>query len=56
MRLTQDGKTKWGTWREYTSQGKNIQLRDWVTALEMDGIDAKAIQNAYVAMDMANAK
>jgi len=56
IRLTQDGKYKLGTWREYTSQGKNVQLRDWVAVLEMDGIEAKAIQAVYAILDGANAK
>lgn len=40
-----------GTWREDKEKGKNIQLRDWVTALELDGIEAKAIQEAYLKLD-----
>ncbi|KAL2195725.1 hypothetical protein P885DRAFT_40034 [Corynascus similis CBS 632.67] len=40
-----------GTWREDKEKGKNIQLRDWVTALELDGIEAKAIQQAYLNLD-----
>ncbi|KAK4194198.1 hypothetical protein QBC40DRAFT_40115 [Triangularia verruculosa] len=50
--LTQDGKTpRLGTWREDKEKGKNIQLRDWVTVLEMDGRDMKALQEAYVKLD-----
>ena len=54
-RLTADGKTKWGTLRE-NIQGKNIQLRDWVTALEMERVDIESMQDAYMKLDTANAK
>ncbi|KAK1834649.1 transcription initiation factor TFIID component TAF4 [Podospora conica] len=49
-RLTQEPKTRWGTWRE-NIQGKNIQMRDWVTVLEMDGKDQPALQVAYSKLD-----
>lgn len=50
--LTQDGKApRLGTWREDKEKGKSIQLRDWVTVLEMDGRDIKAVQEAYVKLD-----
>jgi len=50
--LTQDGKIpRLGTWREDKEKGKNIQLRDWVTILEKDGRDVKAIQDAYIKLD-----
>lgn len=45
-----------GTWREDKEKGKNIQLRDWVTALEMDGIEARAIQDAYMKLDSSTPK
>ena len=45
-----------GTWREDKEKGKNIQLRDWVTALEMDGIEAKSIQDAYMKLDASGPK
>lgn len=54
-RLTLDGKTRWGTWRE-NHQGKNIQLRDWVTVLEMDKAHFRAMQNAYAKLDSSNTK
>jgi ribosomal protein S11 len=51
-RLTKDGKYKLGSWREYTSsQGKNVQLRDWVAALDMDGLDPRSRQAAYAKLD-----
>lgn len=49
--LTQDGLNRLGNWREDGDKGKGIQLRDWVTALELDAIDAKAIQDAYMKLD-----
>lgn len=45
-----------GTWREDKEKGKDIQLRDWVTALEMDGIEARAIQDAYLKLDSSGPK
>jgi len=50
-RPTKDGKYKIGNWREYTSQGKNVQLRDWVAALDMDGLDPRSRQAAYAKLD-----
>ena len=45
-----------GTWREDKEKGKNVQLRDWVTALEMDGIEPRAIQDAYLKLDSSAPK
>ncbi|KAK4154457.1 hypothetical protein C8A00DRAFT_14402 [Chaetomidium leptoderma] len=45
-----------GTWREDKEKGKNIQLRDWVTALEMDGIEIRAMQEAYLKLDSSGPK
>jgi len=45
-----------GTWREDKEKGKSIQLRDWVTALEMDGLEAKAVQDAYMKLDSSAPK
>jgi hypothetical protein len=45
-----------GTWREDKEKGKNIQLRDWVTVLELDGIEIKAIQEAYLKLDSSTPK
>ncbi|KAL1881133.1 hypothetical protein VTK73DRAFT_4810 [Phialemonium thermophilum] len=50
-RLTAEGRYRLGNWREDGDKGKGIQLRDWVTALELDGIDIKAIQEAYIKLD-----
>ncbi|KAK0652090.1 hypothetical protein B0T16DRAFT_405381 [Cercophora newfieldiana] len=54
VRPTLEGRTQWGKWRD-SIMGKNIQLRDWVTALEMDGSGTKTIQDAYLKLD-ASAK
>jgi hypothetical protein len=45
-----------GTWREDKEKGRNIQLRDWVTALEMDGHEVKSIQDAYNKLDASGPK
>jgi len=45
-----------GTWREDKEKGRGIQLRDWVIALEMDGIEIKAIQDAYLKLDSSGPK
>lgn len=56
MRPTLDSRTRLGGWRENV-QGKNIQLRDWITVLEMDGLDVvKAVQDAYLKLDSTNTK
>ena len=49
--LTQEGRYRLGSLREDKEKGRNIELRDWVTALEFDGIDVRAIQSAYVRLD-----
>ncbi|KAK0626797.1 hypothetical protein B0T14DRAFT_511016 [Immersiella caudata] len=54
QRLTTEGRTLWGKWRD-SIMGRNIQLRDWVTALEMDGMETRTIQDAYMNLD-ASAK
>lgn len=50
-RLTQEGRNRLGMWREDGDKGKKVQMRDWVTALEKDGTDKKAIQAAYMKLD-----
>lgn len=40
-----------GAWREDKDKGKNVQLRDWVSALEEDGIEFRALQRAYNDLD-----
>ncbi|KAK3344703.1 hypothetical protein B0H65DRAFT_523903 [Neurospora tetraspora] len=48
---SENQKNRLGMWRENSDQGKNIQLRDWLVALEMDGIEVRAIQEAYTRLD-----
>lgn len=56
MALTTEGRNRLGTWREDKEKGKNIQLRDWITVLERDGREAKALQHAYINLDNSNPK
>ncbi|EON96241.1 putative tpa inducible protein [Phaeoacremonium minimum UCRPA7] len=55
-RLTQEGRHKLGTWREYSEKGKNVQLRDWVVVLERDGREKAALQFAYDKLDESEPK
>lgn len=54
VKLTLDGKQRLGTWRESSDKGKQIQLRDWLTVMEIDGLELKAIQDAYIKLDTAD--
>lgn len=56
LALTSEGRNRLGTWREDKEKGKNIQLRDWVTVLERDGREMKALQRAYMHLDASNPK
>ncbi|OLN87328.1 hypothetical protein CCHL11_03599 [Colletotrichum chlorophyti] len=49
--LTVEGRARLGNWREDKEKGKNIQLRDWIVALEGDAIELKALQIAYNKLD-----
>lgn len=49
--LTTEGRNRLGTWREDKEKGRNIQLRDWVVALERDGREVKALHHAYAHLD-----
>ncbi|KAI6778788.1 uncharacterized protein J7T54_007441 [Emericellopsis cladophorae] len=51
--LTTEGRNRLGTWREDKEKGKNIQLRDWVAALERDGRETAALQRAYIDLDLS---
>lgn len=51
--LTTEGRNRLGTWREDKEKGKNIQLRDWIIALERDGRESKALQRAYADLDLS---
>lgn len=51
LALTTEGRNRLGTWREDKEKGKNIQLRDWVVALERDGREVRALHHAYAHLD-----
>lgn len=53
MALTTEGRNRLGTWREDKEKGRKIQLRDWVVALERDGREARALQRAYMSLDLS---
>jgi hypothetical protein len=55
-RLTSDGARRLGTWREDKEKGRGIQIRDWVTVLEGDGREKKALQMAYACLDSSEPK
>lgn len=52
--MTTEGRNRLGTWREDKEKGRNIQLRDWVTVLERDGRESRALSAAYVRLDTSN--
>ncbi|PHH88116.1 hypothetical protein CDD83_7948 [Cordyceps sp. RAO-2017] len=54
--LTTEGRNRLGTWREDKEKGKMIQLRDWVSVLERDGRESKALSRAYVRLDASHPK
>lgn len=51
MPLTTESRTRLGNWREDKEKGRGIQLRDWVAALEADGVDGAVLQKAYDKLD-----
>ncbi|CAD6506024.1 BgTH12-06956 [Blumeria graminis f. sp. triticale] len=55
-RLTVDGARRLGTWREDREKGAGVQLRDWITVLEQDGHEKKALQIAYMNLDNSDPK
>ncbi|RDW85859.1 hypothetical protein BP5796_04184 [Coleophoma crateriformis] len=55
-KLTSEGARRLGTWREDHEKGKNIQLRDWITVLEDDGKEKRALQMAYALLDDSQPK
>lgn len=55
-RLTVDGARRLGTWREDKEKGMGIQIRDWITVLEEDGREKKALQMAYASLDQSDPK
>lgn len=54
--LTTEGRNRLGTWREDKEKGKGIQLRDWITVLERDGKELRALSSAYVHLDASHPK
>ncbi|KAK2735479.1 hypothetical protein CKAH01_01860 [Colletotrichum kahawae] len=54
--LTVEGRARLGSWREDKEKGRNIQLRDWVAALEGDEVEQRAMQAAYDRMDTSDPK
>jgi hypothetical protein len=55
-RLTSDGARRLGTWREDKEKGTGIQIRDWITVLEADGREKRALQRAYAWLDQSEPK
>lgn len=55
-RLTTDGVRRLGTWREDHEKGMGIQIRDWISVLEDDGREKKALQKAYMWLDQSEPK
>lgn len=55
-KLTADGARRLGSWREDKEKGRGIQIRDWVTVLEGDGREKKALQSAYAYLDSSEPK
>lgn len=54
--LTTEGRNRLGTWREDKEKGRATQLRDWITVLERDGREPKALSAAYVLLDTSHPK
>ena len=55
-RLTNEGVRRLGTWREDKEKGTGIQIRDWITVLEEDGREKRALQRAYAMLDDSQPK
>jgi len=55
-KLTHDGVRRLGQWREDKEKGRDVQMRDWVTVLEDDGREKKALQKAYLSLDHSEPK
>ncbi|RKF73769.1 putative tpa inducible protein [Golovinomyces cichoracearum] len=53
-RLTFDGSRRLGTWREDREKGAGVQMRDWVTVLEQDNHEKKALQLSYMYLDSSD--
>jgi hypothetical protein len=55
-KLTGNAARRLGEWRDNGEKGRGVQMRDWVTALELDGRDKQALQRAYTMLDDAGPK
>jgi len=55
-KLTVEGVRRLGTWREDKEKGAGIQMRDWITVLEGDGREKRALQKAYLFLDQSEPK
>ncbi|KAN0098527.1 Transcription initiation factor TFIID component TAF4 family domain containing protein [Hyaloscypha variabilis] len=55
-KLTVEGARRLGTWREDREKGVGVQIRDWITVLEEDGREKKALQKAYMFLDQSEPK
>ncbi|KAI2632297.1 hypothetical protein GGR54DRAFT_582978 [Hypoxylon sp. NC1633] len=51
--LTKPGVMCLGQFREDSDKGKNIQLRDWVAALQAQHFNSNTVQQAYDIMDVS---
>lgn len=56
MPLTTDSRNRLGNWREDKEKGKGVQLRDWIAALEADGLEHGTLQGAYDRLDTSGPK
>ncbi|KAH7342852.1 hypothetical protein BKA65DRAFT_552469 [Rhexocercosporidium sp. MPI-PUGE-AT-0058] len=55
-KLTVEGVRRLGQWREDKERGVGIQIRDWITVLESDGREKKALQKVYMNLDQSDPK
>ncbi|PBP27513.1 hypothetical protein BUE80_DR001741 [Diplocarpon rosae] len=55
-KLTADGVRRLGTWRDDSDKGRHVQIRDWISVLEQDGREKKALQMAYMWLDQSEPK
>ncbi|KAL2075713.1 hypothetical protein VTL71DRAFT_656 [Oculimacula yallundae] len=55
-KLTAEGARRLGQWREDKERGVGIQIRDWITVLESDGREKKALQKVFMNLDQSDPK
>lgn len=41
---------KLGLWREDGVNGRGVQIRDWITVLERDGVEKKTLAKCYARL------